>query len=203
MSVTSPSEAFQDHYAALCVDPKATPELIYQAYASLAAKYHPTNPETRNMVKYEAVTRAYEVLSDPESRLAFDAQLPKAAASNDFVFAGREFFDALNSEANRRACLLCLLYDRRRQCPATPGITMRELEALVAFPADQILFAVWYLKQRGLVLSDDKSTLQITADGMEFLERNPPGPGAVFALLKSTEPPAADQSVALQSLPPA
>ncbi|MBI5281361.1 MAG: DnaJ domain-containing protein [Candidatus Solibacter usitatus] len=203
MSAPTQSADLQDHYAVLCVDTKATPEVIYQAYAVLAAKYHPTNQETRNMVKYGAVTRAYEVLSDPHSRLAFDAALPKAAASTDFVFAGREFFDALNSESNRRACILCLLYDRRRQRPALPGITMREVEAMVTFSADQILLALWYLKQRGLVLSDDKSTLQITADGMEFLERNPPGPGTVFALLKSTEAPPAQPAGEMQSPPAA
>jgi len=56
--------------------------------------------------------------------------------------------------------------------------------------------AVWYLKQRGFVLSDDQSNLQITVDGMDFLVRNRPSPEEVMAFIKpeaialsQTQPP--------------
>jgi hypothetical protein len=49
-------------------------------------------------------------------------------------------------------------------------------------------FALWYLKQRGLAVNDDKSSLQITVEGMDFLEGNQPAPEAVLPLIKSTAP---------------
>ncbi len=45
-------------------------------------------------------------------------------------------------------------------------------------------FALWYLKQRNLASSDDKSNLLITVEGMDYLESNPPTPEAVMPLLK-------------------
>jgi hypothetical protein len=40
------------------------------------------------------------------------------------------------------------------------------------------------LKQRGLVINDDKSSLEITVDGMDYLERNHPSVEAVMPLIK-------------------
>lgn len=186
MSAPLPSGKFQDHYAILGIDTKATSDAIHKAYSALAAKYHARNGETRDQAKYEAVTRAFEVLSDPEARRAFDALLPKSQAETSSVptFGGLEFFESLTAEHNRRLCILCVLYDRRRQNPAVPGLALRGLEAIVNFPSEAITFSLWYLKQRGWVLSDDKSNLQISADGMDYLERNPPSPELIFSLLK-------------------
>jgi hypothetical protein len=61
---------------------------------------------------------------------------------------------------------------------------MRNLENLLQSTTEELSFAMWYLKQRGLVVNDDKSNLQITADGMDHLERNPPSPEAVLAMIK-------------------
>jgi hypothetical protein len=44
--------------------------------------------------------------------------------------------------------------------------------------------ALWYLKQRGLAASDDKSSLQITVDGMDFLESRRPLPEQVMPFIK-------------------
>jgi curved DNA-binding protein len=184
MSATIASGQYQDHYSVLGLDPKASPDTVHKAYSALAAKYHPRNPETRDQAKYEAVTRAFEVLSDPEARRSFDSQLPKSPVESAPVFAGREFFDSVSGEQFRRLSILCLLYDRRRQNPASPSLVLRNLEGMVNFNSDALQFALWFLKQRGWVISDDKSSLQITADGMEYLEAHLPPPDLVYALLK-------------------
>jgi hypothetical protein len=44
--------------------------------------------------------------------------------------------------------------------------------------------ALWYLKQRALVRSDDKSSLHITVDGMDFLEGKKPTPDDVMRFIK-------------------
>lgn len=191
MSATSPAARFQDHYAVLGVDTKATADTIHKAYSALAAKFHPRNSETRDQSKYEAVTRAFEVLSDPEARRAFDNQLPKLQPTSAHAFGGRRFFESINAENDRRLCILCLLYDRRRQNPASPTLLLRDMEAMVNFNFDSLQFSLWYLKQRALVITDDKSSLQITAEGMEYLESRVPDPSVIYALLKpvATSPP--------------
>jgi curved DNA-binding protein CbpA len=184
MSAPLPTGTFQDHYSVLGIAPNATPDTIHKAYSALASKYHPRNPETRDQAKYEAVTRAYEVLSDPDARRAFDALLPKSPVEDTPTFGGRAFFESVAGENCRRLCILCILYDRRRQDPANPAMVLRNLEAMVLFPLQAIQFSLWYLKQRGWVVSDDKSSLQITADGMEYLEAHMPPPELVYSQLK-------------------
>lgn len=184
MSATPPTGTFQDHYSVLGIAPTASPDTIHKAYSTLASKYHPRNPETRDQAKYEAVTLAYEVLSDPDARRAFDALLPKSPVEDAPTFGGRAFFESVSGETCRRLCILCILYDRRRQNPASPSMVLRNLESMVLFPAPAIQFSLWFLKQRGWVISDDKSSLQITADGMEFLEAHMPPPELVYSLLK-------------------
>jgi curved DNA-binding protein CbpA len=68
-----------DYYAVLQVDPRADPEIIDVAYRKLAAKYHPdVNPAPDSGRRMQQINAAYEVLSDPERRAAYDAGLEMA-----------------------------------------------------------------------------------------------------------------------------
>ena len=51
--------------------------------------------------------------------------------------------------------------------------------------SEGLSFALWYLKQRSLVASDDKSNLLITVEGMDYLETNPPTPEMVMPLIRA------------------
>jgi hypothetical protein len=62
---------------------------------------------------------------------------------------------------------------------------MRRIENMLETTAEGLSFALWYLKQRSLVASDDKSNLQITVEGMDYLETNPPTPEMVMPLIKA------------------
>jgi curved DNA-binding protein CbpA len=174
---------FQDHYLVLGVSPSADSETIQKAYAALAAKYHPNNPATGDREKFAAVNAAYEVLADPAARQIFDSLRSGPQKEAPPNFSGAEFFQALAEETLRRQCILCLLYDRRRQKPATPSLSMRQLESLMTASSDQIQFSVWYLKQKSWIASDDKSNLYITVQGMEYLETNLPKAGDILPLL--------------------
>ena len=63
---------------------------------------------------------------------------------------------------------------------------MRHLELIVEATPAELSSALWYLKQRGLAASDDKSSLQITVDGMDFLETKRPAPEEIMAFIKPT-----------------
>lgn len=62
-----------DHYAVLQVDPRAESEVIEAAYRKLATKYHPDrNSAASANDRMKLINAAYEVLRDPERRMAYD-----------------------------------------------------------------------------------------------------------------------------------
>lgn len=70
-----------DPYAVLGVARNASPEEIRAAYRELVARYHPDrhqgNPlEELAAAKLAEINRAYEILSDPERRAAYDRGQP-------------------------------------------------------------------------------------------------------------------------------
>jgi hypothetical protein len=69
---------------------------------------------------------------------------------------------------------------------------MRIVLGMLKATQEEVNFALWYLKQRNLAVSDDKSNLVITADGMDFLENNPPSKEAVLQFIKMPDAPAED-----------
>ncbi|GAG56120.1 unnamed protein product, partial [marine sediment metagenome] len=63
----------RDYYEVLSVDRNATDEEIKRAFRKLAFKYHPDrNREDGTEEKFKEVNEAYEVLSDPDKRSAYD-----------------------------------------------------------------------------------------------------------------------------------
>ncbi len=62
-----------DHYETLGVSRDATEDQIKKAYRKLARELHPdVNPAPEAQERFKAVTHAYEVLSDPDSRRSYD-----------------------------------------------------------------------------------------------------------------------------------
>lgn len=65
-----------DLYAELGVTPQAEPEVIRAAFRALAQRYHPdrqTGASALWAAKMARINQAYNVLSQPERRRAYDA----------------------------------------------------------------------------------------------------------------------------------
>ncbi|TMH09973.1 MAG: J domain-containing protein [Betaproteobacteria bacterium] len=93
---------FKDYYATLDVPKDASADDIKRAYRKLARKYHPdVSKEANAEAKFKEVSEAYEALSDPEKRAAYDEVgkrwkrgqefQPPPGWDAGFEFSGRDF----------------------------------------------------------------------------------------------------------------
>lgn len=97
-----------DLYSVLQVKPNATPDEIKKAYRRLSMKHHPDqnkgDPESTAM--FQQVSNAYQVLSDPEQRNAYDASYFGSSSSNIFTESDvNYFFSTLFSHQHLQAQL--------------------------------------------------------------------------------------------------
>src|SRR6187402_3390658 len=95
--------AKRDYYAVLEVERGATAEEIKKAYRKAAVKYHPDkNPGDKEAEeKFKEVGEAYEALSDPQKRAAYDqfghaAFDPRARAGAGASRGGGGFHDPMD-----------------------------------------------------------------------------------------------------------
>jgi len=87
----------RDYYDILGVDRSAQGDKLKKAYRKLAMKYHPDrNPDDSSASeKFKETTEAYEVLSDPSKRSAYDQFGHQGVEASGFN-SGRSATDALN-----------------------------------------------------------------------------------------------------------
>jgi curved DNA-binding protein CbpA len=181
------AEDFVDFYELLQISPNAETETINRIYRMLAARYHPDNPETGDMEMFLLLKRAHEVLSDRALRAEYDELRRQQLAEPLRIFSLREFATGIDGESNRRLGVLCLLYNRRRMNHEHPGVSVLELETLMSFPREHLMFALWYLKEKGLIQQDEQSNYAITAEGVDYVEANLPNNKLLYKLLKAAE----------------
>jgi curved DNA-binding protein CbpA len=77
------STRLPDYYALLGVEPDATLAQIKKAYRTLARLHHPdTNPgDPQAAARFREITEAYDTLTDPTRRAAYDRTRPKTKAT--------------------------------------------------------------------------------------------------------------------------
>jgi curved DNA-binding protein CbpA len=136
----------------------------------MASRFHPDNPETGDPEKFLTLQAAYETLSDPKRREAYDASLLSRDPGTIPIFELSEFVNGIEGEMNRRLGILSLLYNRRRTSPQNPGISVLDLEKRMGMPREYLDFTTWYLKSKHLIGMQDNSEFVLTADGVDYVE---------------------------------
>lgn len=157
-----------DYYEFLQISPTAEPETIHRVYRFLAARLHPDNQETGDAAKFFLLKEAYETLSNPQRRAAYDAsrEADQSTPLSNWV----DFMDNMEGEMNRRLALLAILYFQRRTNPNLPEVSFRDIEKRLGFPRDYLEFTAWYLRTKGYISRGDNSAFTITAEGVDFVE---------------------------------
>lgn len=163
-------EAPPDYYEILQISPNADPDLIHRVYRLLAQRYHPDNADTGDERAFRQLTDAYQVLSEPEKRAAYDINLHAYRQMRWKIFDQKLAITSKLAEKSKRRGILDLLYTARRNQPANPQMTLHELEDLLGCPREHLEFSLWYLKENGLVLRTDNGRFMITAKGVDWAE---------------------------------
>ena len=168
-AITSEGNLFlADHYEILGIGPQADEETIERVYRALAGRFHPDNPVTGDARTFLRVTEAYDALSDRAKRAQYKALRERTRYSDRFRLRGREFFDGVKGEQNRRLAVLCLLY--RQAASELPGLTVLDLEQLTGCTREELGSALWYLREKKWAKSWEYAEYSITAAGFDVVE---------------------------------
>lgn len=166
---STPEDVFAaDHYEILRLGPQADDEAIERVYRTLADRFHPDNRSTGDPRIFLRIKEAYETLSNPSKRAQYNRQ--RTGSSFRFRLRGREFFDGVRGEQNRRLAALCLLYRQRISTYESPGLTLLDLEQLTGCTREELGSALWYLCEKKWAKFGDGTEYSITADGFDVVE---------------------------------
>lgn len=167
-------ESIVDYYEDLQVSPNADLETIERVYRMLAKRYHPDNGCSGCVDKFDVVTKAYSILSDPVKRAAYDARYEQIRNRRwKLASAARP---PQNGNGNRdqeiRNAVLSVLYIERRNDPTAASVGLWQLEKILDWPEKILEFHTWYLKEKGWIQRTDSGGYAITVVGIDVLEES-------------------------------
>jgi len=161
-----------DYYEILQISQNAEPDTIGRVFRLFAQRFHPDNQQTGDASKFRLIHEAYSALSDPVTRAQYDISYQQRRQDRWRLVESRKPADSnFDLEAITRLTVLEVLYTQRRAEPGTLGVYQSELETLTGRTREHLEFTIWYLTQKGLILRSDSSRLNITADGVDHLEK--------------------------------
>jgi hypothetical protein len=160
---------FVDHYETLQLSPSADGETVERVYRLLAKRYHPDSPTSGNVDRFNEVREAYEVLSNPDARAAYDARYDQERSEQWRIYGQETAGDDRQRDQRLFHSLLSLLYIARRRDPDNAGLAPSHMERVLGTPREHLDFPLWYLRKRGFVEVLENGLLAITVDGVDKL----------------------------------
>ena len=162
-------DSFSDHYEVLQLSPNATADTVERVYRMLAKRFHPDNLDTGDSDRFAELQHAYETLSDPAKRAAYDVKYDEHRSMSWKVFKQSDAGDARAEDRRLLHGVLSLLYIARRRSAKDGGLGATTLEKMLGCPQEHLEFPLWYLKQRGWIERTETGLMAITADGVDKL----------------------------------
>jgi DnaJ-class molecular chaperone len=87
----------KDYYAALGIDSDASNAAVKNAYRKKAAEFHPDrNPSPDAPAQFRDAQEAYDILSEPSKRLAYDESRRRSLVENPLATAEEIWTTYLN-----------------------------------------------------------------------------------------------------------
>ena len=160
----------QDYYEIMQLSPNADTETLHRVYRLLAQRYHPDNADTGNSELFVGLTEAYQTLSDPERRAAYDARHTAEKKLRWKIFDQAAVATGPEVEKRKRQGILALLYATTVKDPERASLTVHSFEELLGCPKEHLEAALWYLKGKGFVQRTDGGRYTLTVNGFEEAE---------------------------------
>ncbi len=160
---------FVDYYEVLQVNPRADTDTIARIFRHLAKRYHPDNPVSGDRRRFDQLTEAHEILTNPEKRAAYDLVYEDGVSSRLGLLDEAIGCGGYDEDRVLRERLLSLLYVQRRRNVEQPGIGEVDLERTLDCPREHLAFHIWYLKQKAWVERTDRG-FAITAQGIDEVD---------------------------------
>jgi len=167
---TTQTQDFVDLYELLQVSPNAEPDTIQRVFRLLAQRFHPDNRETGNESVFQQLLKAYQVLSDPAGRAAYDAKHRAQTKATWEVFDKSAEPTGKDAERRKREGILGVLYRKRLATPTLPGMNIREMEDVLGIPREHLEFSLWYLKEAGDIKPGDNGKFAVSVKGVDLYE---------------------------------
>lgn len=160
---------FVDYYEVLQLSPNATADTVERVYRLLAKRYHPDNQESGDPSQFAEVHAAYELLSNPVRRAAYDVRYDENRALTWKIFKQEGASDARADDRRLFHGILSLLYIARRRDPEKGGLGPVTLEKMLGCPRQHLEFPLWYLREHKWIERLESGYLAITAQGVDKL----------------------------------
>ncbi len=160
---------FIDYYEVLEASPNASTATLERVFRYLAKRHHPDSSEHGDVKTFSRLVEAYETLTDPAARAAYDISYDEQKNQNNALV---QETGHLSSDAADRQRLMALFYAQRRRSMKTPGIGAGSLEHMTGLPEEVLNFHLWFFQQKGWIMREEGGQLSISADGVEKVEAN-------------------------------
>lgn len=166
------TDDFTDYYEVMQLSPNADLDTIHRVYRMLAQRFHPDNADTGEEEMFKVLLQAYQVLTDPEQRAAYDVRHRSRLRRQWKIFDQAGAAQGVEAERHKRRGILSLLYSKRISEPLQPTLNLLELEDLLGCPREHLECSLWYLREMGWIVRADNGRHSITAKGVDQAEAN-------------------------------